>query len=146
MRTNDIIKPLVGVKSCLEALYHAVGRLARALPVRPQGGRVHRPHVLDGGRLADGQCASRPELPATARLRIVADGIARQAQYSDGGTWRTTATLRDGYLSDEVVKGGKRFMGATMGMFAVGSQGTVRFSALQVNRSRPNAGRPRFLL
>lgn len=66
----------------------------------------------------------------TAVLRIEADGCARKLFCQQGAEMKLLLTLDAVYLSDEGLKMGKRFTGATLGMAAVGKWKAV-FSAYQ---------------
>lgn len=57
---------------------------------------------------------------AAAQLRVIGRGMVRTLQYRDGHAWRTLATLHADYLTDEGVRGGKRYTGATVGLAATG--------------------------
>lgn len=57
----------------------------------------------------------------TARLLIEGCGIERRLFYFDGAEKKLLSVLRTSYLSDEGLKMGKRFTGATLGMAVVGS-------------------------
>lgn len=55
------------------------------------------------------------------QLRITANGSHRELAWKTDSEWTTVHTLTALYLSDEGVRMGKRFTGATLGMAAVGS-------------------------
>lgn len=72
------------------------------------------------------EAASLPWPGAAARLRITGRGVWRTLQACAAGQWRTLATLKAAYLTDEGLTQGKRFTGAMLGLAAVGG-GTAVF-------------------
>lgn len=66
----------------------------------------------------------------TTVLRVEADGCERKLFCENDGVMKQLAVLNAVYLSDEGLKMGKRFTGATLGMAAVGC-GTASFTAYQ---------------
>ena len=67
----------------------------------------------------------RPWAAPAAMLRIAADGSRRELFCRNGEVWESLCTLSAAYLSDEGVRMGKRFTGATLGMAAVGKGSAV---------------------
>ncbi len=65
-----------------------------------------------------------------AGLRIEGSAFLRKAGRSAGDKWAPVTEFEAGYLSDEGVKGGKRFTGATVGLAAVG-EGSVLFTGYE---------------
>jgi len=65
-----------------------------------------------------------------ADLRIEADGLKRRLMHQTQEGWQTDAELDAAYLSDEGLRMGKRFTGATLGMAAIG-KGKAVFTSYQ---------------
>ena len=62
---------------------------------------------------------------AHIRLRVQGEGLCRRLSHLTEEGWQTDAVLDASYLSDEGLRMGKRFTGATLGMAAIGSGETL---------------------